>query len=204
MRFRTTLFLALILLLGILGVVYLNKQDQAKEETKKSSEKILSYSGDNIIDIQLWPSGIHAIRDSNSRRLLAPIRTDADQAIFDAIASMFDWAKAERVISFRSKRICLVRFAATSKRACCQQRSAGRYTLSRRRKPDWIIRLCSQSRLARCIPCEKQHVEIHRQCSLTRAIKAFSTLNRARWNEWKLKLTKESFSLIWRGWRVEN
>ena len=31
--------------------------------------------------------------------LLAPIRTDADQAIFDAIASMFDWAKAERVIS---------------------------------------------------------------------------------------------------------
>ena len=68
MRFRTTLFLALILLLGILGVVYLNKQDQAKEETKKSSEKILSYSGDNIIDIQLWPSGIHAIRDSNSWR----------------------------------------------------------------------------------------------------------------------------------------
>lgn len=35
MRFRTTLILALVLALGILGVVYMDKQDKNKEKTER-------------------------------------------------------------------------------------------------------------------------------------------------------------------------
>ncbi|MBN2356522.1 hypothetical protein JXO59_10435, partial [candidate division KSB1 bacterium] len=99
MKFRTTLILALILALGIVGVVMLQKQDARKEEVKKAEEKILSYSGEEIKEIMIEPSGIHALRDSNVWNIIAPVRTQGDKGALDAVANMFEWAKKERVVS---------------------------------------------------------------------------------------------------------
>ncbi len=99
MRFRTTLMLALVLVLGILGVVYLDKQDQSREELGKESSKILSYSGDQVLGISLLPAGIQAERDGDGWKLLAPVQTGGDKTSLDAIASLFSWAKKERIVS---------------------------------------------------------------------------------------------------------
>ena len=99
MKFRTTLILALVLILGILGVVYLDKQDKSKEESDKQSEKILAYSGDDIRAIGIWPAGLMAVRDSAHWQLTQPIQTVGDDNNWNAIASMFEWAKMERIVS---------------------------------------------------------------------------------------------------------
>ncbi len=99
MKFRTTLILALFLALGIAGVVYLNKEDAREEETKKSSDKIVSYHGSAIQEISVAPVGIMARRDSSRWRILRPVQTDADDAVLNAIADMFEWARIERVVS---------------------------------------------------------------------------------------------------------
>lgn len=99
MKFKTTLILALILALGIAGVVMMQKKDARKEETKKSEGKIIAYSGEKIKELTIQPSGIHASRDSTEWNILEPIRTGGDKSALDAIASMFEWAKIERVVS---------------------------------------------------------------------------------------------------------
>lgn len=99
MKFRTTLALLLILALGIFGVVYMNRQDTAKEETAASSSKILTYSGTAISALHIEPGHFHARRDSSGWLLLQPIASRADTPALDAIASMFDWAKNERTVS---------------------------------------------------------------------------------------------------------
>jgi len=99
MRFRTTLILALVLALGILGVVYMDKQEKNQEEADRESEKILAYSGEQVLGIHLLPAGIRAERDSSGWQLLAPVHTAGDKISLDAIASLFSWAKKERIVS---------------------------------------------------------------------------------------------------------
>lgn len=99
MKFRTTLIFAALLALGIVGVVYMNKQDARNEEAKKSSEKILDYSGETINEISIWPAGLIARRDSSKWRILEPVQADADDAVINTIADMFEWAKTERIVS---------------------------------------------------------------------------------------------------------
>lgn len=99
MKFRNTLILAAVLALGIWGVVYLNKQDAKKEETKKSDEKILTVAPAQIKEMIIEPSGIHARRDSSEWKLESPVQTLGDKSNLDAIANLFDWAKKERVVS---------------------------------------------------------------------------------------------------------
>ena len=79
MRFRTTLILALVLALGILGVVYTDKQERNQEEADRESEKILAYSGEQVLGIHLLPAGIRAERDSSGWQLLAPVHTAGDK-----------------------------------------------------------------------------------------------------------------------------
>jgi hypothetical protein len=99
MKFRTTLILTLVLILGILGVVYLDKQDKAKEETTQKNEIVLPYAGEEIVQLGIWPAGIEAVRDSSGWQLLRPVRTAGDKINLNAIASMFEWAKMERTVS---------------------------------------------------------------------------------------------------------
>jgi len=99
MRFRNTLILAVLLALGVWSVVYLNKRDVQKEETKKSSEKIIAVPTSQIKEIWLQPGDIHAVRDSAEWRIVAPISSPGDKSTLDAIVNMFDWAKMERIIS---------------------------------------------------------------------------------------------------------
>ncbi len=99
MRFRTTLILALILILGILGVVYMNKKDQSAQNEKSADEKIVDYSGDEINAIGIWPAGFQAVRDSGGWSMQLPLRLRGDKNSWDAIASMFGWAKKERIVS---------------------------------------------------------------------------------------------------------
>ncbi len=99
MNFRTTIILALIFIIGIGGVLLLKKQDAKKEEEKKSEGKLLTIEKDKITDIYLEPSGIHAVKDSVRWSIVAPIKTDGEKSSIDAILSMFDWGKVERVVS---------------------------------------------------------------------------------------------------------
>lgn len=99
MNFRTTLALLLILALGIFGVVYMNRQDTAKEEAATSSRKILAYSGTAITALHIEPGNFQALRDSSGWVLSQPIQSRADSPILNAITSMFDWAKIERTVS---------------------------------------------------------------------------------------------------------
>ncbi|HQG45986.1 MAG TPA: DUF4340 domain-containing protein [bacterium] len=99
MRFRTTLILALILTLGILGVVYMNKKDTSDQAEKSANEKIINYSGDEITAIGIWPAGFQAARDSSGWSMQAPLRIRGDKNAWNAIASMFSWAKKERIVS---------------------------------------------------------------------------------------------------------
>lgn len=99
MRFRNTLILAVILILGIVSVKYLNKKDANREESKKSDEKILAIDAGKIQEIWLQPGEVHAVRDSAEWRLICPIQTAGDKSTLDAIVNMFDWAKKDRIIS---------------------------------------------------------------------------------------------------------
>jgi len=99
MRFRTTLILALVLTLGILGVVYMNKKDKSGQDAKTANEKIISYSGDEITAISIWPAGIQARRDSSGWMLQQPLQIRGDKESWNAIAAMFSWAKKERSVS---------------------------------------------------------------------------------------------------------
>jgi len=99
MNFRTTIILALIFIIGIGGVLLLKKQDAKKEEEKKSEGKLLTIEKDKITDIYLEPSGIHAVKDSVRWSIVAPVKTDGEKSSLDAILSMFDWGKAERIVS---------------------------------------------------------------------------------------------------------
>ncbi len=99
MKFRTTLILAIILALGIAGVVMMQKRDAQKEEAKKSEGKILTYWGEKIKEIIIQPSGIHAVRDSAGWNIIEPVRTEGEKGTLDAVANMFEWAKMEKVVS---------------------------------------------------------------------------------------------------------
>ena len=99
MRFRNTLILLVILVLGIWSVTYLNKRDVKKEESKKANEKLLNLSSGPIQELWLEPGDFHAVRDSSEWRIVSPIQTLGDKSALDAIANLFDWAKTERVVS---------------------------------------------------------------------------------------------------------
>ncbi len=99
MNFKTTGILALVLAIGIFAVVLLNKQDEKKEEMKKTQGKLLAVEKQDVSEIILEPSGIHCVKDSNEWKITAPIETDGDKGSIDAIANMFSWMRVERTIS---------------------------------------------------------------------------------------------------------
>jgi hypothetical protein len=99
MNSKITLILALIFVIGVVSVVVLNKQDKKQEEQKKQEESLLTVAKDSIDEIFLEPSGIHAVKEGDEWKIVAPVVTDGDKSAIDAIANMFDWAKMERTIS---------------------------------------------------------------------------------------------------------
>lgn len=99
MKFRTTLILALIFVIGVAGAMLLNKQDKKKDEEKKIEEKLLNVDKNKISEIYLEPSGIHVVKDSSEWKIVAPIETEGEKSSIDAIANLFNWAKTERVVS---------------------------------------------------------------------------------------------------------
>lgn len=99
MNYKTTGLLALVLAIGILAVVLLDKQDDKKAEAKKEQGKLLAVEKQDISEIILQPSGIHCVKDSNDWKITQPVATDGDKNSIDAIANMFSWMKIERTIS---------------------------------------------------------------------------------------------------------
>ncbi len=99
MNFKTTGLFALVLAVGILAVVLLDKQDEKKEETEKLEKKLLAVEKQDISELILEPSGIHCVKDSNEWKIVAPVETDGDKSAIESIANMFSWMNIERTIS---------------------------------------------------------------------------------------------------------
>ncbi|RPI00891.1 MAG: DUF4340 domain-containing protein, partial [Calditrichaeota bacterium] len=100
MNFKITGILALFLTLGIVAVIFLNKQEKQKEETKKTEEKLLNIEKEQVTDIYLQPSAIHCQKDSAvGWKILSPIQTDGDKSAIDGLLGMFSYAKIERTVS---------------------------------------------------------------------------------------------------------
>ncbi len=101
MNIKTTLILGLVLAVGVVLVLFVNKQDEKREEQKELEEKLLVLEKENVDELYLQPTGIHAVRDTlnNTWKITAPVQTDADKQAIDNILNMFNWAKTERVIS---------------------------------------------------------------------------------------------------------
>ena len=99
MNFRTTLILALIFVIGVAGVILMNKQEQRQEKIKEIEGKLLNVDKEKIKEIMLEPSGIHVVREDDGWKIVEPIETEGDKGSINAIANMFGWAKIERSIS---------------------------------------------------------------------------------------------------------
>ncbi|MBN1481553.1 DUF4340 domain-containing protein [candidate division KSB1 bacterium] len=99
MNFKTTGIMALVLAIGIVAVVLLNKQDEKKEEAEDIESKLLNIEKEDVTEIILQPSGIHCVKDSTEWKIVSPVETDGDKSSIDAIANMFSWANIERTIS---------------------------------------------------------------------------------------------------------
>lgn len=99
MNFKTTIILAVIFAIGLGVISLMNKHEAKVQEEKKSEGKLLNITKEKIKEIILEPSGVHAVKDSNEWKIIAPVKTDGDKSSLDAIANMFNWAKIERVVS---------------------------------------------------------------------------------------------------------
>ncbi|MBN1997730.1 DUF4340 domain-containing protein [candidate division KSB1 bacterium] len=99
MNFKRNLVLALIFVVGVAAVYFLQKQDKKKEEAKEADEKLLVLEKDDVSELFLQPSGIHAVKDSTEWKILQPVVTDGEKSSIDALVNMFDWAKIDRIIS---------------------------------------------------------------------------------------------------------
>ncbi|MDZ7316964.1 MAG: DUF4340 domain-containing protein [candidate division KSB1 bacterium] len=99
MKFKNTLILAVILAIGIGGVVLMNKQDKRREETKKSEEKVLEFETGDIQRVALLQSGIEAVKDSLSWRITQPVQTEADKSAIETLINSVKSARKERIIS---------------------------------------------------------------------------------------------------------
>jgi hypothetical protein len=99
MNFKTTLVLALILVIGITGVLFLKKQDKKREDIKQKEGKLLTIDKEKIKEIFLEPSNIHIVKDSTEWKIVSPVQTDGDKSSIDAVVNMFDFAKIERTVS---------------------------------------------------------------------------------------------------------
>jgi len=99
MKFRTTIIMALIFVIGLAAVLLVNKHDEKKAEAKKIEGKLLNIDKDKINEIQLQPSLIHIVKDGQNWKIVAPVETEGDKNSIDALINMFDWAKVERVVS---------------------------------------------------------------------------------------------------------
>jgi hypothetical protein len=99
MNFKTTGLFALVLAVGIIAVVLLDKQDGKKEEATKLEGKLLAVEAETISEIILEPSGIHCVKDSGDWKIISPVVADAEQSGINAISEMFSWINIERSIS---------------------------------------------------------------------------------------------------------
>ncbi len=99
MNFKTTGILAIILALGIGGVLLMNKQDARKKEEKKLEEQVLKLETAEVTKVQLLPAGIECVKDSADWRITAPITTDADKYAVEAVINAVKSAQKERLIS---------------------------------------------------------------------------------------------------------
>ena len=99
MNFKTTGILALVLAIGIVAVILLDKKDERQEEAEQIESKLLNIEKEDVAEIILQPSGIHCVKDSNEWKIVEPVRTDGDKSAIDAIANMFSHAEIERTIA---------------------------------------------------------------------------------------------------------
>jgi hypothetical protein len=99
MNFKTTGILALVLLLGISAVLFLNKKDAKKETTKKTDEQLLQIKIDQVTDLFFKPSGVHCKKDSSEWKIVEPVQADGDKSTISAVLNMFNNAKKDRIIS---------------------------------------------------------------------------------------------------------
>jgi len=99
MNYKTTGLLALVLAIGIVAVVLLDKQDDKKAKVEKAQGRLIAVEKQDISELVIEPAGIHCIKDSNDWKITQPVATDGDKSSIDAIANMFSWMKIERTIS---------------------------------------------------------------------------------------------------------
>ncbi|MDZ7723458.1 MAG: DUF4340 domain-containing protein [candidate division KSB1 bacterium] len=99
MKFKTTLILALVLAVGIVAVVLLNKQEEKKQKAKERASRILNIQQDDVTELLLQPKGIHCVRDSVEWRIINPVRTRGDKNAIESVIGLFERANQERVVS---------------------------------------------------------------------------------------------------------
>ena len=99
MKFKTTLILALVLAVGIVAVVLLNRQEEKKEKAEEHASRILNIEQENVNELYLLPEGIHCVRDSLGWRITQPVRTDGDKSAIESVIRLFERADKERVVS---------------------------------------------------------------------------------------------------------
>ncbi|MBD3384793.1 DUF4340 domain-containing protein [candidate division KSB1 bacterium] len=101
MNFKTTLILGLVLAVGVVLVLFVDKQDKEREEQKELEEKLLVIEKENINELYLQPSGIHVVRDTlmDTWKITGPVQTEADKQAIDDILNVLNRAKTERAIS---------------------------------------------------------------------------------------------------------
>lgn len=99
MNFKTTLILALVFVIGITGVVLMNKSDEKKDEQKQLEGKLLNVEKEDITGLAFEPSGVKAVKQGEEWVINAPVQTDGDKSAIESITGMFGWAKMERSVS---------------------------------------------------------------------------------------------------------
>ena len=99
MNYKTTLILALVLAIGIVSVVFLDKKEKKETASKETSQKIIVMTEQEAEQVFLQPSGIRIVRQPDGWKIVEPIETKADENTVRTLINTFDWAKQERVFA---------------------------------------------------------------------------------------------------------
>lgn len=99
MNYKTTLILALVFVVGVAGVLMLNKSDEKREEQKKIEGKLLNVEKEDITEIYIEPNKVRAVKQGDSWKITEPVETDGEKTSIESICGMFNWANIERAVS---------------------------------------------------------------------------------------------------------
>ena len=99
MNFKTTLILAIVFIVLLAAVLFMNKEQAKKDEIKEEAKKLLNLKKEDVTEIFLSANNIHAVKEDDQWKITSPVETDGDKSAIEGVLGMFNWAKIERTIS---------------------------------------------------------------------------------------------------------